>query len=196
VICATHRNLREEVALGRFREDLYYRVAAISLEVPALRDRLDDLTLLVDHFLRQDGLPLSLDQIPEGTWQALEEHPWPGNVRELRNVVQRLMLTPSQPFCEAEEPGDELSDSQVIARSSVLGADAAVSSEVTPGREESAELPRLRSARRQCMTNFERDYLIRVLEASEHNVTHAAKLAGVSRQMIQRLMSKHRIRRA
>jgi DNA-binding NtrC family response regulator len=187
------------VALGRFREDLYYRVAAISLEVPALRERLDDLRPLVEHFVRQDGLSLRPEQIPHSTWQALEQHAWPGNVRELRNVVQRLMLTPSQPFCDAPRSDDahlpDLHDSQVIARSALLG-ETKTTAPATPHLEDVSALPRLRSARRQCMTNFERDYLVRVLEASEHNVTHAAKLAGVSRQMIQRLMSKHRIRRA
>jgi transcriptional regulator with GAF, ATPase, and Fis domain len=195
VICATHRNLREEVALGRFREDLYYRVAAISLEVPALRERLEDLHLLVDHFLRQDGLPLRLDQIPESSWQALEEHPWPGNVRELRNVVQRLLLTPGQPFGDSVRDEYQPAESQVMMRPVALPSAMESESANAVRREDASELPRLRSARRQCMTNFERDYLLRVLEASEHNVTHAAKLAGVSRQMIQRLMSKHRIRR-
>jgi transcriptional regulator with GAF, ATPase, and Fis domain len=195
VICATHRNLREEVALGRFREDLYYRVAAISLEVPALRERLEDLPLLVEHFLRQDALPLRLDQIPEGSWQALEEHPWPGNVRELRNVVQRLLLTPSQPFGDTARDEYQPSESQVMMRPVGLTSGENDSAPVAH-ESSSAELPRLRSARRQCMTNFERDYLLRVLDASDHNVTHAAKLAGVSRQMIQRLMSKHRIKRS
>jgi transcriptional regulator with GAF, ATPase, and Fis domain len=182
VICATHRDLREEVAAGRFREDLYYRVAAISLEVPSLRSRLEDLPLLVEHFIRQEGSPVSLDEIPEGTWRALEEHAWPGNVRELRNVVQRLMLTPAQPFCDdprvteqVEREAPRMHESGIVPRAAVMDT-----------------LQPLRSARREYMRQFERDYLARVLEATEHNVTRAAKMAGVSRQMIQRMMSKHR----
>jgi transcriptional regulator with GAF, ATPase, and Fis domain len=204
VICATHRDLRAEVARGRFREDLYYRVAAITLEVPALRERLDDLPLLVEHFMQQDGSTLRPEMLPDSTWRALEQHAWPGNVRELRNVVQRLMITPAQPFEERRPllaPANDLVAPELFARES-WGAPAAPVAEVVrhsvraPAPASDADLPRLRAARRECMSTFERDYLIRVLEATDHNVTRAAKVAGVSRQMIQRMMSKHRIRRA
>jgi transcriptional regulator with GAF, ATPase, and Fis domain len=202
VICATHRDLRVEVARGRFREDLYYRVAAITLEVPALRERLDDLPLLVEHFMQQDGSTLRPDMLPGSTWRALEEHAWPGNVRELRNVVQRLMITPAQPFEERRPlftPANDLASVE-LPRLESWGAPAAPIAELPRASSRSAvldaDLPRLRAARRECMSSFERDYLVRVLEATDHNVTRAAKVAGVSRQMIQRMMSKHRIRRA
>jgi transcriptional regulator with GAF, ATPase, and Fis domain len=200
VVCATHRDLRTEVARGRFREDLYYRVAAITLEVPALRERLDDLPLLVEHFMQQDGSTLRPDMLPAGTWRQLEEHAWPGNVRELRNVVQRLMITPAQPFEERRSLAPVNDFMVEPVRMESWGAPAAPIAELPRSSSRrtavDVDLPGLRAARRECMSTFERDYLVRVLEATDHNVTRAAKVAGVSRQMIQRMMSKHRIRRA
>jgi transcriptional regulator with PAS, ATPase and Fis domain len=94
VICATNRDLRGMVAAGTFREDLFYRVNVITIEVPPLRSRVEDLPLLIDHFLahasREHGLPLKT--LHEDTLDILKRHAWPGNVRELRHELERLVI--------------------------------------------------------------------------------------------------------
>jgi transcriptional regulator with PAS, ATPase and Fis domain len=169
IIAATNRNLRAEVAQGRFREDLYYRLAAAQVWVPPLRDRLEDLEQLVEHFLSLEQPPRSLEQVPADVWEMFRAHHWPGNVRELRNAVQRWAITPDRPLAHA---GDR--------------ASPAVEDEASS----SAALP-LRLARRQASDRFERDYLRAVLARAHGNVTHAAGLAEISRQMMQKLMRKH-----
>jgi transcriptional regulator with PAS, ATPase and Fis domain len=160
IVAATNRNLRTEMQRGRFREDLYYRLAGAHVRVPPLRDRLDDLELLVGHFLAQHSPPRDLASLPPDVWAMFRAHRWPGNVRELKNAVERLAVMPDEPLTAS---GDEV--------------DAG---------------PRpLRMARGAASDAFERAYLERVLAATGGNVTHAAALAEVSRQMIQKLMRKH-----
>ena len=99
VLAATNKMLEEEIANARFREDLYYRLNVVPLHVPPLRERREDVPLLVRHFLgllaRQDGLPAK--GIEDGALQRLQELEWPGNVRELRNTVERLLILSSGP---------------------------------------------------------------------------------------------------
>ena len=99
VLAATNKELEEEIAAGRFREDLYYRLNVVPLRVPALRDRREDIPLLVQHFLtqlaRQDGLPAK--GIDDEAVRRLQELEWPGNVRELRNTVERLLILAAGP---------------------------------------------------------------------------------------------------
>jgi two-component system nitrogen regulation response regulator NtrX len=99
VVAATNKELEEEIGNGRFREDLYYRLNVVPLRVPPLRERREDIPLLVRHFLtllaRQDGLPPR--EIDDAAVQRLAELEWPGNVRELRNTVERLLILSSGP---------------------------------------------------------------------------------------------------
>jgi two-component system nitrogen regulation response regulator NtrX len=99
VIAATNKELPEEIAAGRFREDLFYRLNVVPLRVPPLRERREDISLLVRHFLsllaRQDGLPAK--GIDDAALQRLIELDWPGNVRELRNTVERLLILSNGP---------------------------------------------------------------------------------------------------
>ena len=94
LVCATNEDLETAVKTGRFREDLYYRINVVPISLPPLRERKDDIALLVDHFLKfyseANGLPLK--RIDTEALGVLEDHPWPGNVRELENLVQRLVL--------------------------------------------------------------------------------------------------------
>lgn len=95
IIAATHRNLRAEVEAGRFREDLYFRLVVYPIELPALRDRREDIPLLVGHFLRllRDDVGRDVSRVRPDALSALLAHTWPGNVRELQNVVHRSMLS-------------------------------------------------------------------------------------------------------
>ena len=94
VVTATNRNLAEEVAAGRFREDLYYRLNVITLTVPPLRERADDIPLLVDHFVRAASAKESREPpaVAQRTMDALRAYPWPGNVRQLEHVVERAVI--------------------------------------------------------------------------------------------------------
>jgi transcriptional regulator with GAF, ATPase, and Fis domain len=166
-IAATNRNLLSEVARGNFRQDLYYRIAASVLVVPPLRERLDDIPMLVEHFLALEAPTIAKASIPPHVWQMLSAHRWPGNVRELRNAVQRLIVAP------------ELS-LHVPATQSERAPEA-----------DTRQLEPLRIARRTAADAFERDYLRSVLARTEGNVTRAAAIAEVSRQMIQKLMRKY-----
>ena len=98
VIAATHRNLREEIAAGRFREDLYYRLEGVAVHVPPLRERLSDLPQLVLHFMKQSDPTASCASLPSGTLDMFRAHRWPGNVRELRNAVRRMQILPELGF--------------------------------------------------------------------------------------------------
>jgi formate hydrogenlyase transcriptional activator len=94
LIAATNRDLRRDMCEGRFRSDLYYRLAVFPIEVPPLRDRREDIPLLVWHFVesRQRSLRRAITRIPKGTMAALQAYDWPGNVRELQNVIERALI--------------------------------------------------------------------------------------------------------
>ena len=94
VICATNRNLKEMVDQGRFREDLYYRLAVVPITLPPLRERRDDVPLLVDHFMEQftNETGRRSAGISDAALNLLVHHPWPGNVRQLANAVQYALI--------------------------------------------------------------------------------------------------------
>jgi DNA-binding NtrC family response regulator len=171
VLAATNRNLLAEVQRGSFRQDLYYRIAAAQLLVPPLRERLEDIPMLVEHFLKLEAPEMSLRNIPSQVWEMFSTHRWPGNVRELRNAVQRLLVAPELSLYTSAQPSAE--------------------PEERKSKPELASLEPLRIARRNAADAFERDYLKAVFTRSEGNVTRAAAIAEVSRQMIQKLMRKH-----
>jgi transcriptional regulator with PAS, ATPase and Fis domain len=170
IVAATNRNLLSEVQRGGFRQDLYYRIAAANVSVPPLRERVEDIPMLVEHFLALEAPKLSVRSIPQHVWEMFSAHRWPGNVRELRNAVQRLVVAP------------ELS----LAISDVAPPESCAETQA-----EGTRLEPLRVARRVAADAFERDYLRMLFERSEGNVTRAAAVAEVSRQMIQKLMRKH-----
>ena len=100
ILAATNKNLKEEIKAGRFREDLYHRLAVILIEVPPLSDRKEDIPILVEHFISQiskkDGIPIK--KIDTAALVLLKQYPWSGNVRELRNVIERLMILGDNPI--------------------------------------------------------------------------------------------------
>ena len=100
ILAATNKDLKQEIAEGRFREDLYHRLAVIVIKVPALKDRLEDIPLLCSHFIQQisekEGVPAK--EIDQAAIKKLQDYPWTGNIRELRNVVERLMILGDNPI--------------------------------------------------------------------------------------------------
>jgi DNA-binding NtrC family response regulator len=175
IVAATNKNLRAEIQQGRFRQDLYFRLAAAHVMVPPLRDRMEDLELLVQHFLTLERTGRQLADVPAHVWEMFRNHRWPGNVRELRNAVQRLTVTPDRPL-HHHDPHVGGSEASSVARTSWV--------------RDGVVVP-LRIARREAGDDFERGYLEAVLERTGGNVTRAAALAEVSRQMMQKLMRKH-----
>ena len=173
VIACTNRSLKREVAAGRFREDLYYRLSALKVTVPSLRQRLEDLPVLTDVLLERAGSSTRWADLSESTRALLGAHRWPGNVRELRNVVERLLAFPtgsSQPLLDTDTGPGPL-----------------------PASTEGAFLS-LPQARAKAADEFERRYLSELMQRAGGGVTAGAKLAGVSRQLIQRMLRKHNIR--
>ncbi|MBK7585288.1 MAG: sigma 54-dependent Fis family transcriptional regulator [Myxococcales bacterium] len=175
IIAATNRNLRSEIQQNRFRQDLYFRLATTHAAVPPLRDRMEDLELLVEWFLSLESPPRRLADVPAHVWEMFKAHRWPGNVRELRNAVQRLTVTPDRPLHHDQMQSAPGPAGGVPARSWF------VDGSVVP----------LRVARREAGDDFELAYLEFVLQRSGGNVTRAAALSEVSRQMMQKLMRKH-----
>ena len=172
LIAASNRNLIAEVERGNFREDVYFRVATTHVFVPPLRDRLDDLPVLVGYFLSRANPPRTLEDIPAHVWDMFRTYRWPGNVRELQNAVQRLLITPDRALGGHGR--------------SVPPAGASPIAVAAP-----AKLEPLRIARREAADEFERNYLEQLLARTDGNVTRSAAIAEVSRQMVQKLLRKH-----
>jgi two-component system response regulator GlrR len=171
VIAATNRNLRAEVNAGRFRSDLYYRLAVVEVRLPPLRERMDDLPVLIERILEGLGAHGRPGADVVKTQEFLAEvlrHTWPGNVRELRNYVERcIALREPGPL---EPAGDPSAEPDVDPR--------------TP----------LRPARERWVRAFERRYLEALMKQHGENVTAAAQAAGVGRVQMYRLLWRHGLR--
>jgi DNA-binding NtrC family response regulator len=169
VISATHRDLRAEVNSARFRLDLYYRIAVVTLRVAPLRDRTDDIPLLVEHFLRELGHAGDIaDVVPPDTMADLMRHAWPGNVRELRNAIEALIVMGSAAELAALAP-------------TATGARDLV--------EAVLDMP-YKHARTAVMRDFEVRYLTRLLERAGGNVSAAARLADMDRSYLIGLLRR------
>ena len=177
VVCATHRNLEAEVAAGRFREDLYFRIMVYPIEVPPLRERADDIPLLVAHFTRafRDDVGRDISRVSPEAIEAMMAYRWPGNVRELQNVVHRAMLS-----CSTSQI--ELSDLPPALRGTKLPP-------LPPGESSPAKahasapagtLPTLSLAALEKMAMAE------AVRTSAGNIGKAAKLLGIGRSTLYR----------
>jgi transcriptional regulator with GAF, ATPase, and Fis domain len=167
VVAATHRDLDAEVAAGRFRRDLYYRLAVVLVNVPPLRDRLDDLPLLTEHFVKSMGR--GDFQIPRSLMARFAAYHWPGNVRELRNLVERSL---------AGADVDPLPhETQAAARTLATGDDL-------------TELP-FKEAKERLVESFTREYLVTLLEKCNGNISQMAREAGIARNYVHRLVAKY-----
>ncbi|MGH7442442.1 MAG: sigma-54 interaction domain-containing protein, partial [bacterium] len=166
VVAATNRDLEREVKAGRFRKDLFFRLSVLPLRVPPLRERMEDLPLLVEALLRRLS-PTRAYRISPEALKRLLAHPWPGNVRELRNVLERAVLLAK---------GDELEPSDFLLEA--------------PGSALLKAGPFMR-AKRGVLEAFEKDYVRRTLDDSGGNISQAARLAGLDRKNFQVLMKKH-----
>lgn len=165
VIAATHRDLEALAAEGRFRHDLLYRLNVMHIPVPPLRDRAEDIPLLVDHLLRRSARGAAVAQLTPAALSRLADYRWPGNVRELRNVIERLV---------AFSDGASIGEAEVCA---VLGIAAHAAPAPAPGFAGIVPLEAV-----------QRDYVIWALEQLGGNVSAAAQALGVSRSTIYRVL--------
>jgi two-component system nitrogen regulation response regulator NtrX len=170
VLAATNKDLPAEIRGGRFREDLYFRLNVVPIYVPPLRERIEDIPLLAEHFMamlaREYGRrPKTFDT---DAVAALQRYPWPGNVRELRNLVERLMIM---------VPGDRVTSRDLSFLDQ--GFPVPVPADVKP-----SSLAPLHDARDE----FERQYILRALAAQQGNISRTAEVLGVERSNLYRKM--------
>jgi two-component system response regulator GlrR len=191
VIAATHRNLREEVNQKRFRSDLYYRLAVLSVKLPPLRERSEDLPSLVDEVLGHLGVRNSATAAPIRSAEfiaMLGRYRWPGNVRQLRNYLERRVAlgeTVAPPGADTNFPPPMPSSA-----AKEFEGDAVPLLEAVPLR---AEQP-LRLAREEWNNAFEARYCEALMSRHDGNVAAAARAAGVNRVHFYRLLWKHGLR--
>jgi two-component system response regulator AtoC len=169
IVCATNRNIREMVSVGLFREDLYYRLCAIEIEIPTLRDRAGDIPLLIEHFLNEirSELNPNIDAIEGDAMQLLLSYRWPGNVRELRHVLERAA---------------------VLCSGSIIGSnDLALRG--------SSDFDRLQPAPASTRTTksplTEKEWILNALEETHYHRTKAAALLGLSRKTLYNKMLRY-----
>ena len=187
VVAATNRDLRQMVNDGTFREDLYYRLSVVQIELPALKDRPEDVPTLVEHFLAD----ITRRRFPDGeetlsvapdAMRRMQTYPWPGNIRELKNAVER---------------GGSLADESVLTVADLMpGAHKSMPTVIGGGSAAQFVedgLP-FKDAKQRVLDEFEAAYLTKLLEKHSDNVTRSAKAAGLTRYHLRELAKKYGIR--
>jgi DNA-binding NtrC family response regulator len=171
IVAATNSNLTRRVETHQFREDLYFRLNVLRLDIPPLRERIDDVPMLAAHYIREYAMlhKRPVTGFDETAAARLEAYRWPGNVRELQAVIQRAVLMAKSPLLRA-------------ADLDLPGAVPAANGHLT-----------LKAAKHVAVSQCERSYLSTVLLRCEGNITQAARLAGKERRSFQRLLRKHSI---
>ncbi len=172
VIAATNKHLINEIDQGRFRQDLYYRLNVIELHVPALRERTEDIPLLVDHFVNAfaESKRVPPKTITDAAMAMLQAYDWPGNVRELENLMERLMI---------------------MSRGNMISPDD-LPYPVNPAKQRGPNVQdrlKLKEAR----DNFEREHIRRVIKAAGGNMTHASELLGIERSHLYKKVKQYDI---
>jgi transcriptional regulator with GAF, ATPase, and Fis domain len=181
VIAATRRDLDREVQLGRFRDDLFHRLAVARIELPPLRERRGDIAMLARHFWAEFGG--DPDALPRELLRSWGDYTWPGNVRELRNAVARRLAL-------GDLSGLSIGSESLSSTRAPRGAVHAVGERGDPIAALLAlELP-LADARQRIVSEFEQRYVEHLLEHHGGNVTRAAAAAGVTRRQLQRLKAR------
>ncbi len=171
IVCATHQNLRDKIITGDFREDLFYRISEITIDIPPIRERVGDAVLLAQYFIkRYKGKGQARIKLSKAAIIAIEQHDWPGNARELENKVKRALI-----FAESNiiQPADlELKSPD--------------------NSEDLADILDLKVLKQQ----LEHDAILKALGRTEGKLTEAAKLLGVSRPTIYDLIEKYNIKQS
>jgi two-component system NtrC family response regulator len=175
VLSASNKNLKEEVAKREFREDLFYRLNVISIEVPPLKERVEDIRLLVNHFARKYGQDEGKAKIELSgeVWKAFYRYSWPGNVRELENAIERAVVLSSDGQIDLEDLPDELSEKREdldVDRFIPLGAPL-----------------------QRTLEEIEEKLVRRALKECDNVQSHAADMLGITKSLIQHKLKKYNI---
>jgi DNA-binding NtrC family response regulator len=175
VVSATSRNLEEEIQQQRFRADLYYRINVARIALPPLRDRQEDLPLLVSHFaeLYARTLGKEVSRVDPAVQEVLSAYPWPGNVRELQNVIKRTLTMAHGDVLAVDDLPDE-----VVARA---------------GGRPTGRRSGFFDVREQHAAKFEREYLVNLLDQCQGDISRAAREAEVPRGTLYRFLKKHEL---
>jgi DNA-binding NtrC family response regulator len=178
VVAATHRDLETEVKEGRFREDLYYRLKVVDLDLPPLRERTEDLPALAQRFLEQVAERLGREKkmLSDEALARLIRHPWPGNVRELRNVIEQAAVLTS---------GESIEEADLNLSGKMGGA-----ADQLPHH---GDVP-FSDAKKQVVEDFERSFLLRALRDNDGNISRTAEAIGMVRQSLQQKIRELELR--
>jgi DNA-binding NtrC family response regulator len=191
VIAATKQDLPREVQKGKFREDLFFRLSVVQIRMPSLRERKEDIPLIVRAFL--DRLADGGRSIDEPTLSSLMAHDWPGNVRELRNVLERGL------YLSSTDPGEAPGGGAVPVRLVSLGGQvpssggAPTAGAATSGAAEFDAGKSYRENKEQWENDFEKRYLTWLMERAQGNISRAAREADMDRKYLHKLLKKHAI---
>jgi len=175
VLSASNREIKEDVAQGKFREDLFYRLNVIQIEVPPLRERIDDIPLLVKHFIEKYGSDegKSKIQLSPEVWKAIYTYTWPGNVRELENVIERAVVLNSGEVVTLDDLPEELAGTE---------AEFDVERFIPPNVPLSTALERI-----------EERLIRRALRQCSNVQAHAANMLGITKSLMQHKIKKYNI---
>lgn len=177
IIAATNRDLADEVARGAFRADLFYRLAVVEIRLPPLRERPEDIPMLIEHFLSQ--LPGDRPTMSPETMAQLKSYPWPGNARELRNVIERAAL-----LSEAPKPRtDPVNPRGTAPPDAKTGASGTAVDIDRPFKE----------LKNTLIADFEEGYVRKLLESTRGNIAAAARKARIDRMYLYKLIDRYHI---
>jgi DNA-binding NtrC family response regulator len=205
VLAASNKDLEREAAAGRFREDLYFRLAVFPIRAPALRERMEDIRALADAFMtsfcKENGLKPK--RIEPTVYTALEQRSFPGNVRELKNVIERAAILSGDVVTIADLPEDPHAspfDDDIASDAGPSKDSTPAPSTPLPAPPSFADTPRTDAGRRLTLREFrdaaERRYIIEVLQSLEWNISRAAIVLGVERTNLHKKIRAYDIRRS
>ena len=173
IIAATNRDIQTLVKEGKFRDDLFYRLNVVSLYTPPLRERREDIPILVRHFINKYSKELNkpIKEVSDDTMKALIAYSWPGNVREVENKIQQMIVMSSGPVLSLESTQSHLNELN----------------------SKESKLEYLNVAKRKVIASFEKSYLIQLLKEHKGNVASAARRAGKNRTSLWNLIKKYNL---
>jgi len=172
VIAATNKPIQESLEAGSIRKDLYYRLSVITIHLPPLRDRVEDLPLLIEHFLKKHHAEYnsSVKSVEPSAIEVLSKYPWPGNVRELENLVEMLLAYAKSPVIRVTDLPERITEVATLRKMSGIGDDDVFT-----------------------LKEAERKLIINALAKSKGNKSHAAQMLGISRKSLYKKIVDYRI---
>ena len=179
VISATNKDLGQAIQKKEFREDLFFRLNVISITLPLLRERVDDIPLLCNFFIKNDPVAdkKQIKEISDETIEKLKKYNWPGNIRELQNVIERAVSLSDGGIITVKDLPDN-----IVVRGFSLAEKANLKVRTT-----------FKDAKKEWLSSFEKEYLVELLRRNNNNITKASEEAGIPRMTIYRMIKKYQI---